>query len=266
MISSHENTECRVCSVQLSIHQRLKGICDNVECRRKDVPYQGAIRRREIQKNIRNRVPAAWNDNSTITLLPYNSAVLQPLEQPRRELFEIYLAKVVKAAFAHNLTGAAPSQETSAPVNGTTPEQAQLPVLGQACGLCGGHCCNTGGTSAWLETASIERVLSHHPDFVQQGAEQLTAHYLSFLPTVSNAGSCVFHASEGCNLPKELRSNVCNQFICNGLADLVNKLPDSTSSSIVASVSNLSIERVALMTRTEIIAENGTLLKVKQIN
>ena len=37
------------------------------------------------------------------------------------------------------------------------------------------------------------------------------------LPAASYQESCVFHASTGCTLPREMRSAVCNTFYCHAL-------------------------------------------------
>ena len=44
--------------------------------------------------------------------------------------------------------------------------------------------------------------------------------YLSRIPDVAHQDSCIFHGADGCALPRELRSDVCNNFECNGLLSI----------------------------------------------
>ena len=48
--------------------------------------------------------------------------------------------------------------------------------------------------------------------------DAVLALYLSHLPDASMAGSCIHHTRQGCSLPREMRSQTCNQFRCGPLA------------------------------------------------
>lgn len=251
--------ECRVCSTPLTVHQHHRGVCEDIECRRKDVPFQQARRDSAMRDRVRAVAPNEWDVDSPVTLLPSNTTALRPAEKDRVAIFTDHLVKIVSEAFENKAAGRQPAAEKYGPVNGTTAEDAKLPVIANACGLCGGRCCITGGTSAWMETPTIERVLHQLDEFDGWTEDQLVEHYLGFLPAESYETSCVFHTARGCTMPRELRSNMCNQYICGGLANLVSNLPKPTSITIVASASRSVIERIGLATTKGMSGESSVL-------
>ncbi|MEM7260481.1 MAG: hypothetical protein AAF488_00725, partial [Planctomycetota bacterium] len=54
--------------------------------------------------------------------------------------------------------------------------------------------------------------------------EEIVEHYESYVPALAATGSCVYHASSGCALPRELRSSTCNRFVCRGVRELSGQL------------------------------------------
>jgi hypothetical protein len=77
--------------------------------------------------------------------------------------------------------------------------------------------------------------MAQHPGL---DAEEIVDHYLSRLPQQSLRGSCVFHAENGCNLPREMRSDVCNQHLCNSLVQVRNQMTDCANRFFVVSESD----------------------------
>ena len=86
-------------------------------------------------------------------------------------------------------------------------------LLGQACATCRGHCCLTGGDHAYLDSRDIRRYWSTRPSAT---AASITRAYLAALPRRSYTGSCVFHGISGCTLPRPMRAEICNSFLCDG--------------------------------------------------
>lgn len=239
---------CRGCGVSLSVIQRVRGLCDNPECRRKDVSYQTQLKHQALLVSIRQRLPESWRP-LPIAVLPHNDLALTKLGSERIEAFRAFLADTVRQA----RTQSAPAVETSAPTNGITDDQAELPALDAACGLCGGHCCYTGGNSAWLEAATIQRWLGTD---IAVSEQRIVDHYLSYLPEFSYEHSCVYHAAQGCSLPRKLRSNVCNQFLCRGLSEMLNGLSAKSEHCVVASVNGSTVKSVALFDALGILQTN----------
>lgn len=234
---------CRGCGCELSRLQSVRGICDHPECRRKDVNFQQQQRRQATLRMIRERIPASWPANAPIALLPRNTNALVPLPDSRTEAFRQHLEQIVAEARALPDPEFV-TREASAPTNGVNARQAGLPALAAACGLCGGHCCATGGDSAWLEPDTIRRL--HHPQ-LPVADTRIIEHYLGYLPDASYANSCVYHAETGCNLPRTLRSNVCNQYVCKGLAEVVQGLEAGDGRCAAATVLGTSPTGIALI-------------------
>ena len=123
-------------------------------------------------------------------------------------------------------------------------------IIGASCGTCRGECCTAGGTHGFLHADSIMRVRAQLTDDGEVVTpESLEARYASHLPARHYRGSCVFHTTAGCNLPRALRSNLCNRYVCGGLAQLTRALVASQqSSAYVAAADSVHLRRVALVT------------------
>ena len=90
----------------------------------------------------------------------------------------------------------------------------EVPAVGTACSLCRGFCCRTGGNEAYLNPKTLARVWSERAHMT---ADDLVAAYVDAVPELAFAGSCIFHAERGCNLPRAMRSNVCHTYECTPL-------------------------------------------------
>ena len=123
-------------------------------------------------------------------------------------------------------------------------------IIGASCGTCRGECCTAGGTHGFLHADSIRRVRAQLTDDGESvTAESLEDRYASHLPARHYRGSCVFHTTAGCNLPRALRSNLCNRYVCGGLAQLTRALVSSQqSSAYVAAADSVHLRRLALVT------------------
>ena len=77
--------------------------------------------------------------------------------------------------------------------------------------------------------------LAAHPDAEPESIVQV---YLKRVPALAHQDSCIFHAVNGCSLPRELRADLCNGFECNGLLSIREKVSDNKSAGlfIVASI------------------------------
>jgi hypothetical protein len=234
---------CRGCGCKLDVLQRVRGLCGNLECDRKDVPYQESRRREWLLKSIRQQIPDTWSSTLPIVLLPRNERLLVPLPDTRYETHRGYLFKIVKEARTCYENDGELLAESNAPVNGISSIDATLPVLSTACGLCRGECCYTGGNSAWLRPATIQR---QHWFRFGVSDKRIVDFYLSYLPVTSFEDSCVYQGEYGCTLPRNLRANKCNQFLCKELGDLVSALAENEGSScIAAAINNNSAECIA---------------------
>ncbi len=139
--------------------------------------------------------------------VPQYRAHPTPLPGQRRRAFARYLRRLI-----HEALNEPPGRPSRAkPIN---PSPALRQIAAAGCAACGGHCCSRGGVHAYLDHNSIRRVAQAHPTLRARG---LAALYFDRLPAESLDGSCVFHRSDGCVLPRELRANLCNVFYCTPL-------------------------------------------------
>lgn len=242
MGTANHNKQCRSCGCGLNVHQRIRGLCDQPECRRKDVAYQAQLRRQATHTCIRNSLPPTWDSSAPIALLPRNSKPLVPLAGTRIEALRAHLMQITREA--KETPTATPIKDTTASTNGIAPEQSGMPALAAACGVCGGYCCNTGGDSAWLEPATLRRLQWHT---LEISDARIVEYYLSFLPDHSYENSCIFHAVDGCRLPREIRSNVCNQYFCGGLAELASGLSQEKRLCVAAALIGNTPKEIAKM-------------------
>lgn len=137
---------------------------------------------------------------------PANRRPLKPLPRRRRYRFAKRLMRLVEAALQ--------APESLAPDERN--EQA-LPILGTACANCLGGCCLHGGTHAFLHETTIRRFVSEHPG---ANAREIVEAYCRLLPDEAYNRSCVFHAADGCRLPRSMRSASCLKTVCGGLSEL----------------------------------------------
>jgi hypothetical protein len=86
------------------------------------------------------------------------------------------------------------------------------------CGACQGACCRPGRAQmAFLDAPLLERTRA---SLGLSGLEDAVAYYASALPDQHVAGSCYYHGAEGCALPREHRSDMCNTFMCDPMKRL----------------------------------------------
>jgi hypothetical protein len=149
-------------------------------------------------------------------VVPSGHTPLRPVSERRRRVYAAHVDAVIAAALAPAEAEApghtVPDSETIAP-------DSTLP--GRLCGVCGGGCCASGGTHAYLKEATVRRVLAENPGL---DPASLRALYLDHVPARSVSRSCINHTRSGCTLPRSLRSDICNRWVCHPLTALLTAL------------------------------------------
>jgi len=196
-----------------------------------------------------------------VILLPANTRNTEPLPDQSRNAFLERLRERLAATFAD------PARDDTAPMSGEAraamddaapphpsgdapPDAAQTArdaLLGAACATCRGECCTAGGTHAFLRPDSLVRVRAYLArDGATVDATQIEAEYARYLPARHYRGSCVYHTPTGCALPRTLRSNLCNRYLCGGLTQLSRALDASQGdAAYVAAADSVHLRRVA---------------------
>src|SRR5262249_28208633 len=133
-----------------------------------------------------------------IIVVPHRVAPVVPVDAGQRLALERHLLELAEMCAGH--AHAAASSE---------PDDPSAPAS-TICASCRGWCCYNGGQySAFLDEETIERFAGRHPDFV---AAQIAEAYLTHVPDMHYEGSCIFHTSDGCQLPRGMRASICNAY------------------------------------------------------
>ena len=192
-----------------------------------------------------------------VILLPANSRNTTELPEESRDAFLEKLRGTIAEAFNDAVRDnrapmSAEAESARQDAGWALPESipAMPDIIGASCGTCRGECCTAGGTHGFLHADSITRVRAElAEDGTVVSAESLEALYASHLPARHYRGSCVFHTTAGCHLPRSLRSNLCNRYVCGGLAQLTRALVSTQqTSAYVAAADSVHLRRVALIT------------------
>lgn len=158
-------------------------------------------------------------DGVAIAVVPANETSTSKLPQARRRRLADHLHELIEE-IGHQAGTPHPLDDDQR----SRPEtQGEGRMLEHGCATCRGHCCRTGGEQAYLDSLVLRRFWSTRPK--APGASIVGA-YLAELPKRSYTGSCVFHAASGCALPRAMRADICNEFLCDGLQELKAKLED----------------------------------------
>jgi hypothetical protein len=178
-----------------------------------------------------------------LALIPAYSARVVNLPERRRRAFRDHVMRLISQATmrprATENTDAAPSgPDSPAP---TVPLQT---VLARACGLCQGNCCKRGGDRAYLTVATMRRFLAANPGLRPRDA---LAAYLAQLGNRTNKDSCIFHGVDGCALPRELRSDTCNQYFCDELKEFQQNLDSNHPRGFFAAISSGTVRGAAFV-------------------
>jgi hypothetical protein len=184
------------------------------------------VRIHEYAERVAQTQPSWSQDGpAPVIIVPANTRACEPLPPPSRAVFLAGLSILLKSAYAAEDAADAEGDAVSLPLGETgitvAPADDVLSTLGHACATCRGQCCTAGGNHAFLRGENLTRLRNEHPD---DTAESLLAQYAAHLPEQHYRDSCVYHTTSGCALPRTLRSDLCNRYLCGGLTQLKRTL------------------------------------------
>jgi hypothetical protein len=152
--------------------------------------------------------------------LPRGPSQQSNLAQRRRRRYRDLLNRLIAQA----VVSQAPPPDLSEHVSPPVQDEGAAQLAGQVCALCQGGCCTKGGDSAYLSVDTIRRVMALHP---QWRPRDVLSAYLDRLSAKTQTGSCINHTEQGCSLPREMRSDTCNHYLCATQKDLHSRLEDA---------------------------------------
>jgi hypothetical protein len=235
---------CRICRVPLPPRRLAVGVCDDREC---DAIHAGqrlaerTQRERERWRRIRDagkarrlREAAAVGvehpDEFTVVAVPHITTPLAPRDEERVGRVRARLESLVNWALTHEpndtellqrpgwRSSGEPESSVYQPEDiGAEATAVESSLFGVGCRLCRGACCRTGADHAYLNIKQVREFISGHPEFLEQ---EVVDAYLSYVPELSIENSCIFHGERGCALPREMRSDMCNRWLCPGLKEI----------------------------------------------
>jgi hypothetical protein len=204
---------CRYCDRSLSALERFRGdVCDAMDCRRRAADALTRAQRQADLEAARAEAARAWGTPALASapllwLKHHASAFAPPRASDLADLREALMA------LEGDAVGVAPGDDAE-PAPGTP-----LAALGgHLCALCRGRCCRLGlRGNAFLAAEQLRDWLALQPG---AGWTDAVDHYLGFVGAEHLEQSCLFHGAQGCTLPRERRSAICNSFACDTLAHL----------------------------------------------
>lgn len=191
-----------------------------------------------------------------LAMLPANTRETAPVPAELRADFLGRLRSAIAAdrpahqerSVAVALTTAVPAG-SQAPTGATTDREQEIDaIFGLGCATCRGECCTAGGNHAFLRGESIPRIREAHRHLDD---DALIAEYEASIPVRHYRGSCVFHTIVGCALPRTLRSDLCNRYVCGGLTQLRQALETSNeNTAFIGAADSVHLRRMALVDPT----------------
>ena len=259
---------CNNCGAPLTVHQGFgTGICDLPRCHAamvEQVAHDKRERNREaIEKQEQHlketfaveiestidAIGATDPESVIVTPLPAQPNALVTTTAERKEAFEAYLNTLLDQAYPEaeklpdsngDLEIVEPDDTDNSQWERDCREQAEKlragyeaephAVLKAACKSCEGFCCRTGGDTGHLSLIDVKRWRRRNPLLTKDDAREV---YLSLLPSESTKSACIFQSAEGCALPRELRSDHCNSYMCKDVEKATGLLHESSTGEIV---------------------------------
>lgn len=116
--------------------------------------------------------------------------------------------------------------EQPAPLN-----VAETRVVITVCSACKGACCAAGREHAFLRVRTMRDYAAAHPLLTD---DEIVQAYLAHLPANALHPGCVYQGARGCTLPRDMRSAICNSYLCTGLQGAVDAATPETVGVFVA--------------------------------
>lgn len=231
---------CTECGCLLAPDERhLGGACAFFRCRAKVNARAANIFRETHEKRVAElvaRVAGPAELPATVGFVPANERALVAIDDARRSALRAHLTEVVEDARGRG---------------DPTPVEEQGgadPLLGQACGVCEGACCAHGAERAYLDARTLARAFQVD---APPSPEEVVDAYLSYVGDQGYDDSCIYHGPRGCTLPRAMRAEVCNTYLCPGIRTLANLLRRDGVRALVAAERDRRLVRLAIIDERE---------------
>lgn len=189
-----------------------------------------AIERYEAEHNQAILKQALASDQSLsadkihLVAIPTSNPVVVTLSHERRQNYKAHLEQVFAEARSYQCAGDVPvdqhhtSRERLIKQDAFLAEKPRISdASDQLCILCKGGCCAEGHDHAYISAITIRRMMDDDPSL---DLDALMDSFLSRLADKTIEDSCINQTPSGCVLPRELRSDVCNVYLCDSVKNL----------------------------------------------
>ncbi len=250
---------CRFCCDPLKTPAEVRAeCCSSLRCR-SDMAVSKARQIAldhdvEIARQVHLRLnPDPALKPTVVTRVPYLDSILMPQDEEVTNAFHEFLSRLVQRVFEE--ADSCQDESTSLPESTESATANAIPAefssgLEQTCRLCRGWCCKFGAiNNAYISAGVIRRLRQSFPEI---SAMEAVDHYVSRIPQIHYAGSCLFHSQTGCTLDRTSRSDVCNQFLCDGARQMIRQASLAPQfPQTIAAVSGNFVHDVAVVTFLE---------------
>jgi hypothetical protein len=230
------NQLCQVCGRVLSNADQALGACrdrqcwttvnariDRVKQAAREAEYARLKERAEAFCAELTREEAKLRERTLpVTPIPAFRGASRPVPQRRRDTLRRRLERLVQ--------GSEPDQATVITWEEPKIPDSAMPLLQAACTSCRGFCCQNGNDHAYLSLTTIQRVRAARPEL---SPDEIVEAYLSHVGDRSYVGSCIFHQPTGCGLPREMRSDTCNNFFCDPMRTVIAAVASAPARPVV---------------------------------
>jgi hypothetical protein len=221
---------CTVCGRPLSLRELSSGVCTAWECRRvagADEARRQRERDEALEKqatSLRHQAAGSFGirkpGSFLMAYIPASVSRITHLPARRRREFRDHLNQLIDQALASPAV-----EQDQVTISPTVQDVRSGAASAAACACCKGFCCQGGRRErAYLNVQTIQRYMMAHKD---QGSRDVLAAYMSHVGDQTYQESCVYHRADGCSLPRDMRSDICNQFFCIGLREFRRSLPST---------------------------------------
>ena len=219
-LNSHFTTQSK--TIQQRNQQELADSLRIAEHREKE---KSAMQMREEKANqeFYNDIVKRYSDLNKrqfplVTLTSYHRQEMVELAEERKQTYLRHIRKLIDAVESEYDSELQEDEKLSqANVILEENEQQFSQLNGEVCQVCAGRCCIQGADRAYIKEDTIKRYMYDNPGI---SFDQVFANYEQTISEQTYNDSCINHTDHGCNLPREMRSDTCNNFYCNALKKL----------------------------------------------
>ena len=231
---------CSVCGKPRSRLEAARGkVCGDWSCQVEQVKRDKAEEVAAFQAKcdeIANDFAERTETSAIPARVPYLGRPVIETPEDEKRAFRATLRDSLRKTFQEVETGSfAPIPEE---------EDTDTPVLDASCIACRGFCCRQGAGHAFLKPEYLPTVIARRPG---DSPATIYRDYVRRIPEKSMEDACLYQGEQGCVLPRDMRSYLCNSFECEDRLNLKMALAGrEDASALVIAMDGDAVKAAAL--------------------